>query len=619
MTRILLLAAAMVLAMSLCLAHAEEAAETEAAEAVSTTAYIFWQDSDWWPAATNNNDDYWEPVPATVTGEGWYTVGLKAHMPSWFYPNNHNTGAQKLAVVIADGADLFPGMYMQIVDIRIDGVSYPCGDVTYGQTGYDNTMDGGVVAWDANDTYGLIYDQWMIDNAGTVDTGATWNSAGVAQKFDVFDVTALNDPSTIEIDFFLSSQQDVKPEGGPALRVIGEGPTTWVDIGVPNNLPTTAHMFWQDQDWWPATSANEDTYWSPIVANITGEGHYTVGVEAHMPSWFYPNNQNTGAQKLAVVITDGSTKFPGMYMEITDVRIDGVSYDVGDVTYGTTGYDNINSDDGTVYWASDDTYGLIYDSYMANPDNNGSIWGGVTWDSEATAQNFNIFDVSALNNPDKIEIDFFLSSKQDEVPEVQSEWKPEYDYTWYSNNTMGVAGYSLRDDLGIGNKWYNVVPVNLTKNGIYKIPLVASNMFVIGNAIVTVDGDNVTVDYETQHASEGNLTVTSECVKWFASIDEITADFANAPQSELAFGETISKAELGDVGYLFICNGVDFCQPITDNGIFLARYNHNHAMWKAYRAGLDAMVAELTPVVESPAAEVVESPAAEGVDSPVAE
>ena len=147
-------------------------------------------------------------------------------------------------------------------------------------------------------------------------------------------------------------------------------------------------------------------------------------------------------------------------------------------------------------------------------------------------------------------------------------------------------------DLGIGSKWYNVVPVKLTENGIYKIPLVASNMYVIGDAIVTVSGDDVTVTYETVHATPGSLNITSECVKWFKSTDEITEDFINNPTSDIAFGDTVSKSELGDVAYLFICNGVNYRLPITDNGTFLARYNHIHQTWKDYRAGLDALVAE---------------------------
>ncbi|MBQ6952080.1 MAG: hypothetical protein IJN44_11390 [Clostridia bacterium] len=617
MYRILLMVAALVLALSMSMtAMAEEIAPEGEEAAASTIAYIFWQDQDWWPAVWSQADDYWTPTPATVTGEGWYTVKVDAHMPSWFYSGgNSNIGAQKLAIVVKDGQDLFPGMYMQIVDVRVDGVSYPCGDVTYGQTGYDNINndEGGKVYWDANDTYALLWDQWMIDNGGSVETGATWNSAGEAQKFDVFDVSVLNNPKSIEIDFFLSAQQDVKPEGGPALRVLGEGPDTFTTNAVPSNyveeVSTNAYIFWQDQDWWPAVTDTHNDYWTPTTATVTGPGFYTVGVQGHMPSWFYPGNSNIGAQKLAVVVDGGSSLFPGLYMNITDVRIDGVSHEVGDVTYGRTWYDNIN-DDGTVFWTNDDTYGLMYDQYQI--DNNGTI-DGTTWDSAAASQNFNIFDVSKLNNPGSIEIDFFLSETQDEEPAPEEEFVPEYEFTWYPNNTMGVAGYSLRD-LGITDKWYNVCPVNLSKDGIYQIPLIASNKVKIGNATVTVHGDDVTVDYSTYYASPNRLTMNSECVKWFKSIDEITADFCAAPTSEIAFGDTVSKAELGDVAYLFICNGVTYSQPITDDGVCLPIYHSTHPDWKAYRANLDAMVAELAPAAEeAPAEEVAEEAPAEEV------
>lgn len=62
--------------------------------------------------------------------------------------------------------------------------------MTYGQTGYDNINDqeGGKVYWAANDTYALLWDQWMIDNGGSIETGVTWNSEGAAQNFQAFDV-----------------------------------------------------------------------------------------------------------------------------------------------------------------------------------------------------------------------------------------------------------------------------------------------------------------------------------------------------------------------------------------------------------------------------------------------
>ncbi len=595
MTRILLLMAALVLALGMSMTAVAEDVAPEGEAAESTIAYIFWQDQDWWPAAWAEEDDYWTPTPAVVTGEGWYTVKLNGHMPSWFYSGgNSNIGAQKLAIVVKDGQDLFPGMYLQIVDIRVDGVSYPCADVTYGQTGYDNINDqeGGKVYWDANDTYALIWDQWMLDNGGSIETGATWNSAGEAQKFDVFDVSVLNNPKSIEIDFFLSAQQDVKPEGGPELRVKGEGPTVYGDVvtlSSASEIQLDAWMYFADGAWWPQRqsidqSGNGVNYTDAVV---TGEGNYTVGLDFASSGW-HANGAN-GISSAYLVIENGEAELPGSYVQITDVRVDGDSVAYSNNLTAPFTWDSADTNDTAV---------PLYLNWMNDTDHN--TWNRREWSDDATCK---VLDPSMVVNAGKIEIDFIVTDAAGEQPEIPV---LEYDYKWYPNNTMGIAGYSLRD-LGIGSKWINVVPVNLTENGIYKIPLVASNLYVLGNAIVTVSGDDVTVTYETDWASPGNLTISSECVKWFKSIDEITEDFVNAPTSDIAFGQTVSKAELGDVAYLYINNGVTYCQPIADNGIYSPKYNHNHVTWEAYRAELDAMVEALAPAAE----EVVEEVPAE--------
>ena len=120
----------------------------------------------------------------------------------------------------------------------------------------------------------------------------------------------------------------------------------------------------------------------------------------------------------------------------------------------------------------------------------------------------------------------------------------EPEYMWYSNNTVGVAGLSLRD-MGKTDKWYNVVPVDLSCDGEYTYSLVASNLYHIGKATVTVADGQATVNYKLH---DGHGYMKSECVKWFASIDDITADFLNDPVSDLAFGQPMNIAEeLGDV------------------------------------------------------------------------
>lgn len=588
MKKYLLLLMALMLAMFIGMtAQAEETAVE------GTPAFIFWQDQDWWPAAWSVEDDYWKPVPAMVTGEGWYTVKLEAHMPSWFYSGgNTNIGAQKLAVVIKDGNDLFPGLYMQITDVRIDGVSYPCGAVTYGQTGYENinNEEGGKVYWDANDTYGVLWDQWMIDNAGTIETGDTWESAAQAQKFDAFDVSVLKNPASIEIDFFLSAQQDVKPEGGPELRVIGEGPVTNgynVPLSAQSDLQLNAWIQFADSDWWPSHNDAESGNGVDLTkAVVTGQGNYTVGYNFNK-DW-NGGVGAVGAQRFMIIVQDGFAKLPNYFMQVTAIRADGQDIPlVGNHGFGQVGYDTDFGAD------ADDAYAILYDQWMIENQAGAIPEGHTVWNGGAgTAA---AIDPNSFTGQGNIEVDFIITDAAGEQPEIPL---LEYDFSYYPNNTMGVAGYSLRDDLGIGNKWYNVVPVNLTKNGIYKIPLVASNMYIIGDAIVTVDGGKVTVTYETVYATPGSMKVTERCVKWFKSIDEISEDFINDPKSDIGFGDAVATAELGNMAYLFILNNVDYRLPITINGNYLARYNHKHIMWEAYRAELDAMVAELVPAVE---------------------
>ena len=596
LTRMLLLAAALVLAMSLCLVHAEETTE-EAAE-VSTTAYMFWQDVDWWPAVTATENEYWTPTTATVTGEGYYTVGVQGHMPSWFYSGgNSNKGAQKLAVVIKDGANLFPGLYMQITDIRVDGVSYPCEAVTYGQTGYDNA-DGDLKFWAANDTYGLIYDQWMIDNGGTIETGNTWSSTATAQNFNVFDVNVLSNPGTIEIDFFLSAQQDVKPAGGPALRVIGEGPKDDNKVAEPCNLPTvpenatTASIFYLGGGWWPLTDGKLGTS-DPVT--ISGEGEYTV--EAHFLDQGGWTPSANGAKKLMLVVDNGANGqgsiMDGMYLGISDVRINGTSINAGNAAYGPTGYDGFHND--YQMFDSKDGYSILFDEWMSE-NQPGLPWGHETWDGKEGT--IDVINPDDLANVGKVEIDFFVTDEQGKLPEP---WAPEWEYKWYPDNTMGVAGISLRDK-GITDKWYNVVPVDLTTNGIYEIPMVASNMFQIGIASVAVQDGQATVTYETSFASPGRIVTGDECVAWFGSIEEITDEFCDAPTSEIAFGEAVDVSAFGDVGYLFICNGVTYSQPVTNNGVSLPKYLPKEKQWVDYRAALEALMAPAAE--EAPAEEV---------------
>ena len=121
------------------------------------------------------------------------------------------------------------------------------------------------------------------------------------------------------------------------------------------------------------------------------------------------------------------------------------------------------------------------------------------------------------------------------------------------------------------DKWYTVVPVDLTRQGTQVYELVASNLFVIGRAAVTVDGDSVTV---VCGLAEGNGYMKDECLRWFTGLEEITAAYLEAPERGAAFGEAVSiERDLKgqDTALLFICNTVTYSQPYAGEA-FLQRY-----------------------------------------------
>ena len=83
---------------------------------------------------------------------------------------------------------------------------------------------------------------------------------------------------------------------------------------------------------------------------------------------------------------------------------------------------------------------------------------------------------------------------------------------------------------GLTDKWYNILPVDLSEEAIYTVPLIASNLYFIGTATITVEDGQVTVDYLYNGVPRYvNNIPLSECVAWFTDADDITAEFINNP------------------------------------------------------------------------------------------
>lgn len=580
-TRLLVLVCALVMAFGLCAAHAEEA-PAEAAEAwLLYFASNHETDSanwPWWPQhqridqpASETGVEY---TNAVITGPGYYTVGLKF---TW----QQAEGAIQFNLILDDAERLFPGYYCEITDIRVNNVSIPVSDNLYGT--YHDDPDSGMVS-----IYNSYWDTKWEPNAGGPDGHRAWDNEDKAHWL-IINPDDIVDGNTIEVDFFFAEKAGEKPAGGPALRVISDNP-------IPGNLheslaslsgvSTQAWLNFADSAWWPQRTEIGDNDSNKGVtgtnATINGEGAFTVGLSLN--KYWHTNGAN-GSNNTYIVIEDGEKLFPGSYVQITDIRLNGESVPFENNLTVPLTWDGDNPDK-----TSDDTAIPIAISWMNDTDHNG--WNRREWGDDATCL---VLDPALIKNMMSIEIDFILAGAKGAQP---AEPMYEYEYHYYPNNTMGVAGFSLRDDLGIGDKWYNVVPVDLTADGIQKISLVASNMYVIGEAIVTVEGDNVTVTYEPRKASPGSLTVTDECVKWFKSVDEITPEFIANPTSDMTFGQTVSKAELGDVALLFIRNGVSYMNPVTNDGVYLPRYMHNSHPWIDARSEMQSLMDQLGGAAE---------------------
>lgn len=231
-----------------------------------------------------------------------------------------------------------------------------------------------------------------------------------------------------------------------------------------------------------------------------------------------------------------------------------VRYDVNDVLL----FARVNVGNGCSY---------VYDAELGWFYDNGDEW--IEIDESDLPEDVTVDDMEPLKDP---------------VP-VASKVK----YTWYDHNTVGLVGLSLRD-MGITDKWYNVVPVDLTQDGVQVFDLVGSNLFHIGKAAVIVQDGKVSVDYDLFF---GHGYVKDECVQWFTSLDDITTDFLNNPTSDLAFGQELSIADdLGgaETAILFICNRVTYRQPYNGDTGYLSRYWPNRQRWIDYRAELTELL-----------------------------
>lgn len=198
--------------------------------------------------------------------------------------------------------------------------------------------------------------------------------------------------------------------------------------------------------------------------------------------------------------------------------------------------------------------------------------------------------VDTINGREKISLDVPSPWNAKHLLPVDEE-AATAEVTHYPNNTVCVAGLTLQEaDASLPDKWYNVLPIDLTQDGRQVYQLMISNMFLIGEVYVDVWGDEVTVNVSLLES--GAVRPLSWYGRWFTSFSDVTADAIESSANGFPFGEPLSIADdLGgaDAALLFIRGKTTYYQPFRD-GTALTRYWRNKDEWKEFRKGLQEIL-----------------------------
>lgn len=570
MKKFLSLALAVVMLLGMVVVAQAEEAPT------SSTAWLLYFASNhekdsanfpWWPQRQRVDQPASETgvefTNAQVTGPGKYTVGLKFN---W----QKAEGAIQMNLILDDAEVLFPGYYVDITDIRVNGVSIDVKENMYGV--YHDDPDSGMVS-----IYNSYWDPFFTPDATGPNGHRAFDGTVEDASYLIINPDDIVAGDTLEVDFIFAAEAGAAPEELGDMPYVVPGLVEGEKAPLPADA-TTAWLFYQAGGWWPdCTTATGNSLSAQTPVTITGEGYYTASFSFVDQGGWTPAGD--GAQKLHLVVEDGADKLSGYYLNVTDIRVNGQSIDVGAVGFGQVGYDAGHAQ-------ANDSYAIIYDQWQVD-NTTGLPWGHETWDAaaEGTCGAINPADIAGAKT---IEVDFFLSTQQNVEP-PKGEAAPE---VWYNSNTVGLAGLSLKD-LGIADDWHNIVPVDLTKTGWQRFPLVGADAHEIGNAYVAVNNGAVSVTFDYAGGSTAMLIEHSECIKWFTDLSAITAEELASTEGGLTSADAVNvQNDLGgaSVAYLSINNKISWRSPIDNAGNNLPRYWRNAPSWVAYREELMALM-----------------------------
>ncbi len=172
----------------------------------------------------------------------------------------------------------------------------------------------------------------------------------------------------------------------------------------------------------------------------------------------------------------------------------------------------------------------------------------------------------------------------------------------YYDNTASSFGPHFRDVTpNLTDKWYMFTPINLSIQGRQTFPLVASNIYQVGEVHVDVNGDSVYVSYTMfyQNKKHYNTEIRSEYLNFYNSYNDVTVvepeDMGMA--SKYAFNRPFSiQNDLGgDTNVLmFVRNRLSY-YPFPSPKSELRRFWENQDEHKARR---EAMLNMMDPIAQ---------------------
>ncbi len=231
------------------------------------SAYIMYADSSWAKQYWFADAEGVTPTNAVIDGYGDYTVALDFAEPA--------EGLAFAALGIVNGEKTYPGAYLKINEIRVNG------EAIEAAKGYTSSDDGVTTRMN-------VYNEWVADLPADA---RSFDGSIEDAKPIIVDKEAFASVNKVEIDFSLLPVTD------------------------------TAYLMYADAAW-------AKQYWfadaegvTPANATVDGPGTYTVGLSFAEPA--------EGLAFTAVGIVNGENTFGGYFIDIKEIKVNGEPIEIG--------------------------------------------------------------------------------------------------------------------------------------------------------------------------------------------------------------------------------------------------------------------------------------------------